>query len=102
MANKHAGEVACTIAGKEFVLKPTSNAMAMAEEYTGCPVFDIEHVGVREARGIFFSVARGQHDIRFVDDVGMLMDDDLVGVIRASVEVVRAFFLLTGKATTKA
>lgn len=97
MTNKHAGEVSLTLDGKEFVLKPTSNAMAIAEEFTGRPVFDLEYVGVRDARGILFPLMRGQHDVRTIDDVGALMDSDLEGAIRGALEAIKVFFQMTGK-----
>lgn len=102
MANKQAGEVALTLGGNEFTLKPTSNTMAIAEEYTGRPVFDLEYMGVRDARGILFPMMRGQHGVRTIEEVGALMDEDLEGAIRAALESIKVFFQMTGQAKRSA
>lgn len=92
MTNRHAGEVALQVDGKEFVLRATHNSMAYFEELTGKSVFDLSGGGVRYVRALLLSMVKGQHGVSALDDAGAILDGDSLAVTRAVNEATALFF----------
>lgn len=80
MANKHRGEHALTIGGKEYTVRLDYNAAAEAEEDLGMSALDLFRTGrtvqLREVRSFLFHAIRGQHGINSERDAGTLLGEN--------------------------
>lgn len=94
MTNRHAGEVALQVDGKDYILKATHNSMAYFEELTGKSVFDLGGGGVRYVRALLLSMVKGQHGVSTLEDAGSLLDVDSPAVTKAVNDGVALFFRL--------
>lgn len=103
MANKQNGEVALTVAGRQYTLRMTHRAAAVAEDAMGRSIFSVEGGGVRYVAALLYSMAEGQHGVRSVDDALALLDEgDALEITRAVNEATSLFFQTNYQANGKA
>ena len=92
MPNKHKGEVALTVDGKEYVLRLTFSKVA-ALEAVGINLFDTESLsGLTVQLNLFFVLVKGQHGVESIDDADELMLLDYPACSEAITHAVTLFF----------
>ena len=92
MANKHNGEVAVEIDGKEYKLKLRAEHFATAEGLLGIDSLIGRALGFRSIQALFFLGCQGQSGLTKIQQVADMMNTHMPAISNAVNEAVDFFY----------